>query len=556
MEKIWLKYYPAEVPAEIEKTNETLVDFLEDACKKYPNNRAFTSHGETLTFKKSLEYINNLAKSLTKLGVQKGDRVAVILPNLSQYPISIFAILKIGAIVVNINPLYTENEMGYILQDSGAKVAIVLNMIAKNLNNLYGKNNLQHIIVTKVPDLYPFIKRTIMNFFIKYIKRTNTSYLYKAYSFKDMVLNESDLNLKNEVISGDIAFLQYTGATTGRPKGAMLLHSNIVANILQIRLWIKPWAPDLDKQIVIDALPLYHIFSLTANLFTFFFAGSENIMIPNPRDVHNTIKVLKNVPFTIFSALDTLYNHLLNSPEFTKNKYPYFKYSVAGGMVARESVANRWFKETNVMPSNCYGLTETSPAVTMNPFDNTFDNSVGFPIPSTQVQIRDQENGFLLPINSIGLIFVKGPQVMKGYWNNPEKTAQVLDKDGWFNTGDCGYLNEYGKLFISGRQNDMIIVSGFNVYPVEVEQVLDKIPEVKEAVVVGSIYEPTGERVNAFVVLKPNMSITESEIIKKCKKDLANYKIPHRIFIINELPKTLVGKIDKKRLSDTLKELS
>lgn len=556
MEKIWLKHYPADVPAEIEKTNETLVDFLEDACKKYPNNRAFTSHGETLTFKKSHTYINNLAASLTKLGVQKGDRVAVILPNLSQYPISIFAILKIGAIVVNINPLYTENEMGYILQDSGAKVAIVLNMIAKNLNNLYGKNNLQHIIVTKVPDLYPFIKRAIMNFVIKYIKRTNTDYLYKAHSFKDMVLKESNLNLKNEVISSDIAFLQYTGATTGRPKGAMLLHSNIVANILQIKLWIKPWAPDLDKQIVIDALPLYHIFSLTANLFTFFFAGSENIMIPNPRDVQSTIEVLKKFPFTIFSALDTLYNHLLNSPEFTRNKYPYFKYSVAGGMVARESVANRWFKETNVMPSNCYGLTETSPAVTMNPFDNTFDNSVGFPIPSTEVEIRDQENGSLLPINSIGLIFVKGPQVMKGYWNNPEKTAHVLDKDGWFNTGDCGYLNELGKLFISGRQNDMIIVSGFNVYPVEVEQVLDKIPEVKEAVVVGSIYEPTGERVNAFVVLKPNMSITESEIIKKCKKDLANYKIPHRIFIINELPKTLVGKIDKKRLSDKLKELS
>ena len=551
MDKFWMKNYPAGIPAEVVIPNDTIVDLVDNVCAKFKQNRAITCHGSSLTFEETHIFINNLAKSLYDLGVRKGDRVAVIMPNIMQYPISIFAILKLGAIVVNINPLYTTEEMKYILENSGSVVAIVLDMMAMKLNSLAGKGALQHVIVTKAPDPYQSgIKRCLINFVVKNIKKIDVSYTYQAHDFRTLICNNAKLDYNPDLINLELAFIQYTGATTGRPKGAMLTHRNIVANITQIHNWLIPQVGQLSGQVAIDALPLYHIFSLTANLFTFFFAGSENVMIPNPRDVNDVVKVLKASKFTVFSALDTLYNHLLSYVEFRDAKYPYFKYSVAGGMPARSSVAHKWFEVTNVMPSNCYGMTEASPAVTMNTFDNVFDGSVGFPIPSTELEIRDKDTKVALAQGENGIIWVRGPQVMKGYWDNHEQTAKAMDENGWFNTGDIGYLNEKGKLFISGRQNDMVIVSGFNVYPVEIENALDSLPDIKESAVIGVRDVATGEKIVAFVVFKDNRFMVENEIINDLRKKITNYKIPREVIIIEDaLPKTLVGKIDKVELS-------
>lgn len=562
-EKIWVKHYPKGVPAEIKKSDCTLNDLFNTICDKYPNNRAISSHGETITFTQLKQYVDNLALSLAALGNKKGDRIAIILPNVMQYPIAIFAILKIGAVVVNINPLYTEHEIEYILDNSGAKTVIVLNMMASKLNNLYKKEYLEHIIVSKIPDAYSCFKRCFINFALKYIKRVDTSYDYQAINFRELILDS--INTNNTIINNsssgsdsnnlskyniqikasDLAFIQYTGATTGKPKGVMLSHANIVANLDQIYSWITPSIGDLSKQVAIAALPLYHIFSLTANLFAFLLRGSENVMVINPRDTKDMVKILNKTPFTIFSALDTLYSHLLNASEFMNSKFPYFKYSVAGGMPSRFSVSEEWQRITGVIPTNCYGLTEASPAVTMNEIGSVFDGSVGFPIPSTEIQIRDAITGNELPIGETGVLFIRGPQVTEGYWNNSQETSAVFDQDGWLNTKDMGYINEQGKLFLNGRQSDLIIVSGFNVYPVEVEIVLDHMPGIKESAVVGHKNSSTGEAVVAFVVLSSESIITEQDIIRKCKEKLASYKVPREIHILDALPRTLVGKIDK-----------
>ena len=534
MERFWTNNYPKGVDKEIDLTStDTLNDLFDRVCQKYPNNRALTSHNETLTFLDTEKYVRNLTANLAKLGVKKGDRIAIIMPNLIQYPLSIFAVFKLGAIVVNINPLYTASEIDYLLDNSGAKVIITLDLIANKLN-----------------DLYSLPKQILMNFAIKYIKKMKADYNYPAVSYSELLkpIDSFDLTTVDEITPYDLAFIQYTGATTGKPKGVMLSHYNIVANLSQINAWLKPQIPNLESQVAIDALPLYHIFSLTANLLTFFFHGSENVMILNPRDVKDLVKTLVKTPFTIFSALDTLYNHLLNSKEFRTHKYPHFKYSVAGGMPMRNSVAEEWFKLTNVMPSNCYGLSESSPAVTLNPLDNSFDGSVGFPVPELDLEIRDLKTKMVLPPGEIGAIWIKGPQITSGYWQNIEQTKLAIDDNGWLNTHDLGYLTVPGKLFLSGRESEMIIVSGFDVYPTEVEAVLNSFAEIKESAVIGIADEKSGERVVAVVSLKNDGSITPDEIIQRCKKHLAGYKSPHYVYIKNELPKTLVGKIDKNVL--------
>lgn len=553
MEKVWLKSYPQGVNPTIAVRQDTLVDLLNSVCNKYPNKACITWQNISLNYQQTKYYIDKFAKSLTNLGIKKGDRVAVIMPNLLQYPIAVFAILSIGAIVVNINPLYTESEMEYILTNSGAKTAIILNIMAKTLNNLVNNGTLTNVIVTKVADLDSNpLRRGIIELGLKYLKKVNLTYTYKALDFRDMLLTHNgETNPKVNLIADDLAFIQYTGATTGRPKGAMLSHRNIVANLDQIHSWLVPQVGNLDQEVVINALPLYHIFSLTANLFTFFFAGSENVMITNPRDISSVIKVLRKSNFTILNALDTLYNHLLNSKEFMnpKYKYPYFKYSVAGGMPCRESVAQAWFNKTGVTPANCYGLTEASPAVTMSIFKDSFDGSVGRPIPSTELEIRDIQTGAVLDINQTGLIYIRGPQLMRGYWNAPEQTAKAIDAQGWFHTSDLGYIDSQGKLFISGRESDLIIVSGFNVYPAEIESALDQISQIKESAVVGMPDEATGEVVCAFITFKDSTEIlTIEQITAKCRANLASYKVPKHIYIVSEIPKTLIGKIDKKAL--------
>lgn len=564
MSKFWVDNYPNGVPHEVNlESGDTLNDLFDNVCKTYPENRALTSHGETLTFAKTRDYVENLATNFNRLGIKKGDRVAIIMPNLIQYPLSIFALFKIGAIVVNINPLYTAPEIDELLENSGAKTVIILDLIANKLETLYKKHELQNVIVTKIPDIYSSFKRIIMNFAIKYIKKLNVNYTYPRIHFRDLVVPQNNTTLINarekfsierQVLPEDLAFIQYTGATTGKPKGVMLSHYNIVANLAQINAWLKPQIPDLDKQVAIDALPLYHIFSLTANLLTFFYLGSENVMIINPRDTNLVIKTLSKTPFTIFSALDTLYNHLLQSDGFKSQKYPHFKYSVAGGMQIRDTVANEWFQVTGVMPTNCYGLSESSPAVSLNPLDNSYDGSVGFPIPSMDIEIRDVKTSSIMAIGEIGVIWIKGPQVTKGYWNNPVETKLAIDENGWLNTHDLGYLSKNGKLHISGRLSEMVIISGFNVYPAEIEAVLNAFAEIKESAVMGVPDEKTGERIIAFVVFRDGKNLEIEDMIAKCKQSLASYKVPHYIYIKNELPKTLVGKIDKKMLLENLKK--
>jgi|SRR6185437_10894765 len=549
MDKIWLKHYPPGVANEIHLTGETLVSMADTAFVKYAKSMAFKCHGVSKTFAEISVYVETLAASLAEIGVKKGDRVALIMPNIIQYPVSVFAVLKLGAIVVNINPLYTPTEIEFVLQNSGAKTAIVLDVMAAKLDSLYAKKLLNDVIVTKIGDTYPFFKRELFNFVIKYIKRVNVGYAYTAHDFRKLICSSKKLLVRPEVADTDTAFIQYTGATTGKPKGAILTHRNIIANILQVHAWIEPQVDGgFEKKILIGALPLYHIFSLTANLLAFFSTGCGNVLVPNPRNVKELIGVLKSNQFYIFNALDTLYNLLLHSPEFLAAKFPSFKYSVAGGMPAHASVAKKWFEATGVYPSNCYGMTEASPAVTLNLFNNTFDGSVGFPIPSTELEIRNMETKEVVPQGEIGLIFIRGPQVMSGYWNNPGASTDAFDDNGWFNTKDLGYLNEQGKLFITGRQSEMIIVSGFNVYPAEVEEILDEFPQIKESAVIGVDDKESGEAVVAYIVLKPNQQIDELEIRKRCKEKLTGYKLPRNIIIVDELPKTLVGKIDKASL--------
>lgn len=548
MEKIWLKSYKNNVPHEVVLDDKTIVDLFEATCKAYPDNRAVTCHGETLSFSEVHERVSKIARGLADLGVRHGDRIALVLPNSIQYPLCVFATHLLGAIVVNINPLYTASEMEYVIANSEPKVVIILDMFSEKLNGFYNKYGIEHIIVTRIADPYPFLKKTIINLVLRYISKVNPKLQYQAKSFVDLYHNPNKLEESPLVNNNDIAFIQYTGATTGHPKGAKLLHRNIVANIYQIYAVIGAQVADLDKQVVISALPLYHIFSLTANLFTFFFKGSENVMIPNAKDLKDLVKTMNKTPFTIFNSLDTLYNKLLEYKPFTSVTHKYYRYGICGGMPTRQSVADAWFKHTGMYPTNCYGLTETSPAVSMSYFDDTFNGSVGYPLPSTEINIIDPKTGHSLGIGEKGIIQIRGPQLMSGYWRNEEQTRKAISEDGWFNTGDMGYIDTNGHLFISGRETEMIIVSGFNVYPAEVELVIDELPEIAEVAVVGYKDEETGEVPHAYIVFHEGMSLEKEQIIKHCRKELARYKIPRSINFVSELPKTLVGKIDKKAI--------
>lgn len=554
MDKVWLKHYPSNLAAEIHMHGDTLVSMAEDACKKYAGNTAIECDGVSKTYAQVSVYVDNLAHSLLNLGVKRGDRVALIMPNILQYPISIFAVLKIGAVVVNINPLYSVDEISYIVRDSQAKVAIVLDIIASKLRSLVSSNCVTHVIITKIADLYPYAKRLIFHFATKYIKRLDSSITYKTHDFYALATKKHNYEYTfAPVLDTDLAFIQYTGATTGCPKGAMLTHRNVVANITQVNSILEVCLDDWYKnQVVIGALPLCHVYSLTANLFIFFFTGGRHVLITNARNINQTVKVLRKTKFTVFNALDTLYNRLLSSSRFCSCKYPTYKYSVSGGMASRAFVIKKWHEVTGVMPNNCYGMTEASPVITMNFFDGVFDNSVGFPIPSTDVEIRDLKTEAILSSGQVGLVYVRGPQIMQGYWNKPEQTKDVFDSSGWFNTGDIGYLDERGKLFLTGRYSDLIIVSGFNVYPLEVETILDSLPEIKESAVVGIPDSNCGEAVIAYVVLEIGRFINESNIRLKCKEKLVSYKIPKRVIIIKVLPRALMGKIDKVSLRETL----
>lgn len=550
VEKIWLKQYSNDVPHEIDTTEySSLVEIFDKSCQKFSENIAYENMGVGISYAKFNELSKNLAAYLQSIGLKKGDRVAIMMPNLLQYPIAIYAILRAGFIVVNTNPLYTKDEIIHQMNDSGAKVLIVLanfaHVVEKALPSI---STLEKIIVTEIGDLFSPLKRIIVNAVVKYVKKMAPTYnLQNVISFNNALAAGREFELKSvTVTSDDIAFLQYTGGTTGVAKGAVLTHANMVANVLQATAWLIPLKTD-DTDIIVTALPLYHIFSLTANCLTFLAKGTKNILITNPRDIKKFISEIKNSKFTFITGVNTLYNALLHNPEFKNVDFSKLKISLAGGMALQENVANEWARTTNSNLIEAYGLTETSPAVTINPLHLTkFNGSIGLPVPSTDISIRDDE-GQELSVGEKGELCVKGPQVMRGYWNRDDETAKVFWPDGFLRTGDIATVDEKGFVYLVDRKKDMILVSGFNVYPNEVEKVISLHEGVLEVGVIGVADAESGERVKACVV-KSDENLTQEDLIAYCREKLTAYKVPKIVEFYSELPKTNVGKILRRAL--------
>ncbi len=556
MDKIWLKEYQEGVPHEINPDQYTsLVQLAEEAFSKYADQPAFSNMGHTLSFQQ-LDALSNALASffIHQWKLKKGERVGIMMPNLLQYPVVLWGILKAGLVVVNINPLYTPAELKHVLIDSGASGLIVLANFANTVQQVLPQCPQLKVIVTELGDLFPFPKKLLVNFVVKYIKKMVPSYtILHHMKFLDTLKLGQNLPYKILPIRNqDLAFLQYTGGTTGGSKGAMLTHRNMLANILQAKAWITPLLNEQLEGGIITALPLYHIFSLNANCMVFMNVGKCNILITNPRDIPGFIKEMARQPFVAITGVNTLFNALLNHPDFSKLDFSNLSVALGGGMAVQRVVAEKWEKITGRPLIEAYGLTEASPACTINPMNlKEFNGSIGLPIPSTDASIRD-EKGSELPLGESGELWIKGPQVMKGYWNQSEKTAEVLTPDGWLKTGDIAYVDNKGYFRIVDRIKDMIIVSGFNVYPNEVEDVISKLPGVREVAVVGVNGGTRGEIVKAFVVRDPKVEppITSEQIIEQCKIYLTHYKIPKDVEFRDDLPKTNVGKILRRALRD------
>jgi long-chain acyl-CoA synthetase len=553
MDKIWLKEYPEGVPAEID-VNEfpSLREFLDQAFTKYRSLPAFTNMGHSISFGELDELSRYLGGWLqNNAGLAKGDRVAVMMPNVIQYAVAVAAILRAGLTVTNINPLYTPRELEHQLKDSGAKAIIIVENFAKTLEKVRKNTAVETVVITAIGDMLPVPKRHIVNFVIRKVKKMVPDYdIPDAVSFhKALKEGKWQTMERPDITHDDIAFLQYTGGTTGVAKGAILTHRNLIANLLQARAWLSGTVVE-GQSVVITPLPLYHIFSLTANFFTFTLMGGNNILITNPRDMPGFIKELKKHKFTFITGVNTLFNGLLNTPGFSEVDFSHLKATLGGGMAVQRAVAERWKEVTGKPLIEAYGLTETSPAACINPMSNAdFNGSIGLPISSTEVSIRDEE-GNDLGIGAVGEICIRGPQVMAGYWNRPDETDKVMLDDGWFRSGDMGRMDEKGYVFIEDRKKDMILVSGFNVYPNEVEGVAVTHPAVLEAAAVGIPDEKSGELVKLFVVCREGQSVTEKELISFCRESLTGYKVPRLVEFRKELPKTNVGKILRRELRD------
>lgn len=505
--------------------------------------------GHTLTFKDVDELSKRFACFLQhELELQPGDRIAIQMPNLLQYPIALFGALRAGLIVVNTNPLYTPSEMKHQFKDSGAKAIVILANFAKHLEEILPETNIQSVVVTEIGDRLPFPKNFIVNSVVKYVKKMVPKFdLPQAISFEEALnLGQEYTYDRPTLTKEDTAFLQYTGGTTGVAKGAILTHGNILANMLQIVEWMKPLLVR-GQETVITALPLYHIFSLTVNCLTFMNYGARNVLITNPRDINDFIKTLKQTSFSVVTGVNTLFNALMNHPDFTKINFKNLKISVAGAMALQRPVAEKWKQLTQTLLVEGYGLTETSPVVCCNPVTENLDQigTIGLPLPSTEVRLKDDEGHFVKE-GDPGELCVKGPQVMKGYWNRDDETKKVI-KDGWLHTGDVAVMDEKGYFKIVDRKKDMILVSGFNVYPNEVEEAIASHPDVFEVAVVGVPDEKSGEIVKAFIVKKTE-TLSEKDIIEYAKKSLTNYKVPKQVEFRHELPKTNVGKILRRAL--------
>ncbi|WP_168409545.1 long-chain-fatty-acid--CoA ligase FadD [Erwinia amylovora] len=551
MHKVWLNRYPVDVPAEINPDRYgSLIDLFEHAVLRYARQTAFINMGQRLSFSQLDSRSRSFAAYLQQgLGLQKGDRVALMMPNLLQYPVALFGILRAGMVVVNVNPLYTPRELEHQLRDSGASAIVIVTNFAHTLERVVANTRVKHVVLTSLGDQLSAAKGTLVNFVVKYIKKMVPTYhLPGAVSFRQALQSGAQMEyVKPHIVNDDLAFLQYTGGTTGVAKGAMLSHRNMQANLEQTKATYGSLLK-AGKETVVTALPLYHIFALTVNCLLFIELGGANLLITNPRDIPGLVKELGKYPFSAITGVNTLFNALLNDAAFNRLDFSSLSLSAGGGMPIQKAVAERWEKLTGHYLLEGYGLTECSPLVSVNPHDIQCHNgSIGLPVPSTDIMLVD-DAGNETAAGEPGELCIKGPQVMSGYWQRPQDTGEVL-KNGWLRSGDIVTVDDEGFLRIIDRKKDMILVSGFNVYPNEIEDVLMLHPKVAEAAAIGVPDDVAGETVKIFVVRK-DASLTADEVIAHCKNHLTGYKVPKIIEFRNELPKTNVGKILRRQLRE------
>lgn len=553
--KPWLANYPSGVPSEIDpESYRSLVALLEDSVERFTHRPAFRAFGDTLSFADLDRYSRTFAAYLQQsLGLVKGERVGIMMPNILQYPFVLFGALRAGLVVVNINPLYTPRELAHQLNDAEVRTVVLLENFAHVLASCIDSTPVRNVLITRIGDMSFFPKSALMNFAVKYVRRKVPAYDIPGHISLTRALDEGNSRIfkRVEVNPDDLAFLQYTGGTTGVAKGAMLTHRNMVANVEQAAAWIKPYVGEGDE-IIITALPLYHIFSLTANCLTFMKFGGLNQLIPDPRDMRAFTRILRDVRFSAISGVNTLFNGLLNAPGFGKINFSALKISLAGGTALQRVTADRWAATTGSKITEAYGLTETSPAVCINPLGIGYNGCIGLPIPSTDVSIRNEQNVEVGP-NEAGELWVRGPQVMRGYWRQPEETAEVLSADGWLRTGDIGEMLPSGYIRLLDRKKDMILVSGFNVYPNEIEDAIAEQPGVREVGVIGVPDDTTGEAVLA-VIVKEDPALSEELVREHCRAVLTRYKQPKHIRFVSRLPKNNIGKILRRELRDRFAE--
>ncbi len=551
MEKIWLKSYPQGVPADISIDHvPSLVALFEQACTTYADKVAYISMDRPMTYGELDEQTRAFAGWLQSLGLKKGDRVALMMPNLLQYPVALFGTLRAGCVVVNCNPLYTPRELEHQMKDCGATAIVIVENFAHTLEQVIAHTAIRHVVVTPMGEMLGGLKGALVNFVVRHVKKLVPAWkLPGAIGFKTALARGRQHGRQPVALNhDDIAFLQYTGGTTGVSKGAMLSHGNIAANVMQAHAWIKPVVRD-GQEFIITALPLYHIFALTANCLTFLMIGARNLLIVNPRDMPGFIKEWSKYPISVATGVNTLFNGLMNHPDFAKLDFSTMKLSLGGGMAVQAPVAERWQKVTKSPLLQAYGLTETSPAATINPLNlKEFNGSIGLPISSTEVSIRS-DDGKEVPLDQVGEICVRGPQVMVGYWQRPEETANVMYDDGFLRTGDMGYIDHLGYVYLVDRKKDMILVSGFNVYPNEVEEAVAMHEGVGDVAAIGVPDENSGEAVKIFVVRK-DPKLTAEELIAHCRKQLTGYKVPKQVEFRADLPRTNVGKILRRALKE------
>jgi len=548
----WLKSYAPGVPATIDPSGYASVrDIFAESCRRFAEKPAFTCMGRTITYRELDELSRDFAAGLQARGLARGTRVAIMMPNLLQYPVALFGVLRAGMVVVNCNPLYTPRELEHQLNDSGAEAIVILENFARTLEAVIPKTRVRTVITTRIGDMLGFPKSLVTNFVVKRVKKMVPEFsLPGAISWGQALAAGRGKPLEEPPLAHeDLAFLQYTGGTTGVSKGAMLTHGNIVANLLQSSAW---WGSGMQegKEVVITALPLYHIFALTGNCLCFMKIGAKNVLVTNPRDLPGFVKILGEHRFTCITGVNTLFNALLNTPGFASLDFGPLKMSLGGGMAVQRAVAEKWKQVTGKPLVEAYGLTETSPGACINPFtpDAEYNGFCGLPISSTVVTIRDEE-GRILPIGETGEICIAGPQVMKGYWNRPDETAKVMTPDGAFRTGDIGLMNERGYVKIVDRKKDMILVSGFNVYPNEIEDVVAMMPGVLEVCAVAAPDEKSGE-IPRLVIVRKDPALTKEQVLEHCKAHLTGYKVPKIVEFWKELPKTNVGKVLRREVKN------